>query len=65
MDLQKTAALGFEPSRRQAKAFAENAPAHPELRLLRDCSNVGAWIGRTEIQAGFAVVKDCLAAPHQ
>ena len=36
-----------------------------ELRLLRDCSTVGAWIGRTEIQAGFAVVKDCLAAPHQ
>lgn len=35
-----------------------------EVRLLRDRGAVGSWIGCTEIYAGFAVVKDCLAAPH-
>ena len=54
--------LGFEGN---GSASLRLGRCAKELRLLRDCSTVGAWIGRTEVQAGIAVVKDCLAAPHQ
>ena len=36
-----------------------------EVRLLRDCGAIGAWIRSAEIKASFAVVKDRLAAPHK